>query len=347
MLSFKLHQVAVEFLDNVDKAQPFLKPLSIIVGHAVNAQAYIVQLSEGGQNIVTSSQTLHSHYAQLASVLSQHVNLQKFFASLEFTKSMLNSANTCLRGNDIAITALQKKIDDVGEKFGIYMVNQTPRNAVELMRIAEDTLQSFESFSNFLSLIKDNLENQEILPEHNSEISLIIPSVIGFKEFIDKLQAFYQAYDELCQILNISLHDFPLTLVKIESGSLWIKAFGESRVITMILEFITALVRYIHRNFTKEGKIESIPRKVESIEEIIKLRKQLERMGIDCSDIDDNIKKCTLTLSGSLSQLLDGQPSIVLNGKTYSVGNELNQASISNQSQMRLIEDSSNISGKE
>jgi hypothetical protein len=66
-----------------------------------------------------------------------------------------------------------------------------------------------------------------------------------------------------------------------EVGSLWLKIFGESKVIALLTRLIETGAGYLYRRFTTEGKIASIPRQVESVEAILRLTETLQEMGID------------------------------------------------------------------
>jgi hypothetical protein len=117
----------------------------------------------------------------------------------------------------------------------------------------------------------------------------------------------------------VSKSQYPLQVIKIESGSLWIKLFGESKVITLLTSLIESAAKFFYRNFTNEGKITSLPRNVEAIEAILSLTKKLEAEGIDTSATKDNLQKAAVKISAQLNELLLKEPSIEVDGKKYSV----------------------------
>jgi hypothetical protein len=101
-----------------------------------------------------------------------------------------------------------------------------------------------------------------------------------------------------------------------------VKIFGESKVIDFIINMMDRTINYIHRNYTLEGKIESFPRKVEKIESVLKLKKELEESGIDTSTMNDQLNKSSVIIAQQLTDLLEYQPIVKINKKLYSVGDE-------------------------
>jgi hypothetical protein len=82
------------------------------------------------------------------------------------------------------------------------------------------------------------------------------------KELIAKLVAVETLYDELSRLLNVSTSEYPLEITKMEVGSWWIKIFGESKIIALLTSLIETWIAYLHRNYTQEGKIQSMPKRL-------------------------------------------------------------------------------------
>jgi hypothetical protein len=127
-------------------------------------------------------------------------------------------------------------------------------------------------------------------------------------------------YEELCRLLDLSPNEYPLEIIKVEVGSLWLRIFGESRVISLISRFIESTASYLYRNFTSEGKLTAIPQKVDVINSILKLSDNLEQSGIDNSVLKENIQQSSIIVAQQLNQLLAGEPVVNVNGEVYSVG---------------------------
>ncbi len=94
----------------------------------------------------------------------------------------------------------------------------------------------------------------------------------------------------------------------------------------MMASFIERSASWAYRNFTTEGKLSGLPRKVDAIDAMLDLTKRLEESDIDVSGMKHNIEKAALTLSKDLATLIDGQPNITVNDEKLSLHDAVNQA---------------------
>lgn len=158
--------------------------------------------------------------------------------------------------------------------------------------------------------------------EGNSELSISFSWTRDYQQLIAKLISISNLYSEVCTLLNISTSEYPMKVIRAEYGSLWLRLFGESKVITLLTTMIESGVSYLHRTFTNEGKVEAIPKKVSAVEEILQLSVKLEEAGIDTVAMKENIQKSAVIISRELNTLLLREPNVTINGKTYSVSQE-------------------------
>ncbi|WP_122468922.1 hypothetical protein [Pseudomonas viridiflava] len=66
-----------------------------------------------------------------------------------------------------------------------------------------------------------------------------------------------------------------------------------------------------------------IPQKVEAIDELLGLTSRLHPAGIDTSEMDEHISKSAMVLATELSNLLDKQTNVTINGESISAGADL------------------------
>ena len=90
--------------------------------------------------------------------------------------------------------------------------------------------------------------------------------------------------------------------------SLWVDILGYPKIIDLIVSLVNKTIDYFYNNFTAEGKIVSLPRKVEAIEAIIDLRKQLKSLEANTDELDDTINKSSVLIAHRLNDLLLGEP---------------------------------------
>jgi hypothetical protein len=129
-----------------------------------------------------------------------------------------------------------------------------------------------------------------------------------------------------------------LRVIKVESGSLWAKLLGESKVIALMTDLIRSGVGFIYRNFTKEGKLTSIPMSVEEIESVLTLEQRMRESGLDTTDMRESIRISGVVIAKQLNNLLSGEATVTINNQIHSVGSEMEKLFIE-QSKILLLEE--------
>ena len=61
---------------------------------------------------------------------------------------------------------------------------------------------------------------------------------------------------------------------------------------------------YVYRNYTAEGKLKTIPEKIEVVESILELSKKLKLEGQDTEKLDRKIRRSSLLIASELNMLL-------------------------------------------
>ncbi len=220
-----------------------------------------------------------------------------------------------------------RQLHDFSSAYNNYLatLNSVQRESaiIPLTHIATILYGSLSMIRAMFSDIKNRLQEHKPIEENASDLerfSLYMESDIDLEKFAQNLYSIHIIYIELCSLLDISSSDQPLIILKIKSGSSWTDLLGYPPLIKLLVSVIQGAIDYFYRSFTREGKIVSLPRNVEAVEEVIKLRRQLIAMGINTSDIDDQISKSTYVIAEQLNKLLVGEPRISLNGQTFSLG---------------------------
>lgn len=159
--------------------------------------------------------------------------------------------------------------------------------------------------------------------EGEGELSILFPSANDYKSVLACLEAIFAIYSESCTLLEVSASTHPIRIRKIESGSLWVKLFGEPGVLAFMSAFLKASAKYAYRNYTAEGRASVIPKKIEVIEEFFRLSDQLKHRGIDTTQMDEGLQRAAVTLVGQFNSLIEGQQSISINNEEISPVSEL------------------------
>lgn len=284
-------------------------------------------LSEGLQ--IEDYQTSTTYYAEVRSTQEKAGKIvdklktrrpAKILIRLDNLVDDLQELSYSEQGDDLeSFSTIKTKIEHFYEEYEKSINNYTWQQTLKLLEAAKDLHDSILVYRDFVSLLKEDLESAVDVPQDNKVATFFFQSTTEYEEFLNKLIALDRLYSELCLVANVSKSQYPLRVIKVESGSLWIKLFGESKVIALLTSLIESAASFLYRNFTNEGKITSIPRSVEAIESVLSLTKKLEAEGIDVSASKDNLQKAAVIMSAQLNKLLLKEPSIEVDGKKYSV----------------------------
>lgn len=209
-------------------------------------------------------------------------------------------------------------------------------SSYKLMRIANDIKQKLSAIDDFVAGFINFFANESEIKEGNKELSLYFSTTLKYNEVIEKLSSIQGLYNEFSRLLNVSVSEYPLEIAKLEIGSWWIKIFGESKVIALITTLTEKSVSYLHRNYTTEGKINTISNKVEAVEELLSLSKLLKENGIDTKTLDNNIKHSSVLVAKLLNTLLVGEPNVKVNDKKFYIGEKLDDKLLQERKTLQL-----------
>lgn len=324
MHSFELQRKIKHFFAERENFQPFIAGLSILVKSAEGMGPHLRGVARGGQGITQSAANLHEHLGQVQKSTSDIINRQ-FFRALEIFQKSIEQ----LRANNVSQTSLINDLNSEVEEFATlydaFLSRKTGEHAVPLILAARDLYAKIETLFDSLQLVEEAIGAYDVPGSSEAPLALLLPAHLDLAEFARKLLALQALYSELCMLLSVSENAHPLRISKIESGSLWAKVFGQSRVIGLMASFVEQTASWLYRSYTTEGKIASVPQKVESIDALLNLTERLAAAGIDTSEMKEHIGKSAVAISKSLAEIMDGQPSVTVNEMTLSVGSELNK----------------------
>jgi hypothetical protein len=177
------------------------------------------------------------------------------------------------------------------------------------------TLENFEAQTQLT--ISKLLPQAEYDHSELEQLSLFLNSDYLYAEVVEKLEAIRQIYSEVCQLLEISETDFPLRVIKIETGSLHIGILGNSEVIKFLTSCIRDVVDFFYRKHTSEGKLAEIPKNAQAIEAVLHLQQKLDEAGIDTTEMKEQLQKSGITLGHRLNYLFSGESKVTVNGKQF------------------------------
>lgn len=340
MQSFEFQRTIERFFGESEKFQPFITVVSELAKAADGMTDFIKRISLGGSSQNDGAAHLHNHLARVHQATSS-ISQRQFFKALEHFQSALSQFQPAQSQNSDLIPDLRHEIERFSDLYDVFITNGSGVNALPVILAARDLNNKFLTLMGSLQMVDEFVGNHDIAGSAEAALAIWLPAHFDLGDFARRLLAVQGLYSELCMLLSVSESEHPLRVSKIESGSLWAKLFGESRVIGLLVSFVQATASWMYRNFTAEGKVSAIPLKIEAIDALLGLTSRLKEAGINTSEMEAHIEKSAFKISRDLTALLDGQASITVNDKTISAGAELTKA-ISQQAMTPRIGSSGN-----
>lgn len=306
----------------------------------------IIPLSESGGS--TSDQDKINSFRSKANSLhsiTRLVSARKLF--IEIARLEEKISITLINGLNQAecIEEFKRELDSFAEAYNSYTVYNNSANALILLKSANSLKISMNNIYGFLDYFRKNTSVRTIL-DNEAEFTLLLSGDSNLKDFAKKLIGLESLYSEICYALGISIAQYPSRISKIESGSIWIAIFGNSKAIEFMTSLMKVAIDYFHGSHTIDGKISSIPKQIKSLDSILDFTKKLKESGADVKDINEGLAKITFTITNNLNELLSGQPLVQINGEDFSVATKIQKLLLDNNSSKR-IEYTENNSNKD
>lgn len=234
----------------------------------------------------------------------------------------------------VMVKALDRFID-VYESFINEPGTYTTWALVEAGSYLYTVLNTFQLFASFVVI---QLEPTTDTEPGLKELSIFMSYATGYDDVVTKLLALGEIHTELCNLLGVSTSETKLEIRKIESGSLWISVLGNALIIGFIISLIKSAISFIHRNYTREGRIAFIPRELEAADNVLQFTKMAQEAGLDVTASKENVQKALFNISSKLNDLVADQPSLEVNGEVHSVAQAQDERYL-RESKRLLLED--------
>lgn len=304
---------------------------------SVNLQIedHLVGIAEGGSKIQEKAGTLHTVISSLPRI-TRNLSARQLFREIDRLTHRLTDALTGDQIDPAYVVVFTDQLESFAEAYNIYVAHPTGTNALPLLRVSRSVKQALSDFQGLLEFVHSVSAGEAKALSNETEFSLVLSNVNGLRDFAIKLEALQDLYAELCLLLGVSMASQPLRVGKIESGSLWTRLFGDTRVVGLMISLVESAVRYLHRNFTTEGKIAAIPKKVESLDAILDFSNRLKESGANVEELQQTLAKSAVSITNSLNELIANQPVVEVNGNILSIGHEVQRALLQHESKQKI-----------
>lgn len=226
----------------------------------------------------------HQLFVSNVKVVTQQANWGDMFVGLNrYLETVRSAKNRGLppRFIQTRITDLSLELKEIWQSLNdlIHRPNSFPliTKIFDHVDRIDKIFVEIQHFNDFLlnaeKIIDEKQQPGENCSSLNLEFSHEIKTVADLNFKLNSLQVIYS---ETCLLFGINEKQFPLVLSKAESGSLWCKVFGESKVIEFMSWFLKNSIRFLHRKFTIEGQLQRIPMAINTLDSELQLLKKLK-----------------------------------------------------------------------
>jgi hypothetical protein len=200
--------------------------------------------------------------------------------------------------------------------FEHYLRAPSATGSLHLFQVARDLSAALQVSQDLIDTLTATISHVSPTPSSQQTLELFLTNPSRISEIRSKLKALEQLYCLTAEILDVSPAEFPLTITHLEVGSLWIKLFGQSKVISMVTKFIEATVAFGYRNWTDEGRISALPKKIEAVEAVLEFSKRLEDAGLNTDELRGRVQRAAIQIADQLNDLLEGERDVEVNGRS-------------------------------
>jgi hypothetical protein len=335
MTNYEIVKILQEFRVQIREHYAILAQLRMAAGDLDSVMEPIGGIAafdgKQGNHLSILQDRLHLLHAKLTLI-----STREFFENTMELAMLLENVMVAIPSFQGPVLKLVTDLNELQDFYDKYTRNHSTENVFRAVTKAQKFTEALDLFEMLVDATCLSLIEGDESPDDSKTLSIYLPATLNFQEFISRLNLINLIYDELCQIFDVSISEHPLKIIKVESGSLWVKIFGSSKVIALMDDILRGFAKYIHRNYTKEGKIAAIPTTLKTMDEVLSFSNKLQAAGVDVTEIHEQLAKGALVMTKSVNLLYSNQPSVVINGETVSLAADSNRTSIEHRNIPRL-----------
>jgi hypothetical protein len=316
------------FLNTLNDRREVLEASGIYIFDFDNTPVDVSRFVGEHQNKISSMTREIKQGLRPGSVFAGIRRLGDIFKKIE---QGLNQKENCLKN-------IKCQLDYFEAVYEGFIDQYSPHVTIKLLNAATDLYHSLQSIESIFSLIYMSLQNHYELDQSQGLLSLWLDAGLTYRDFIKKLETIQNIYSRLCTLALIDEEEFPLGIVKIESGSLFVKVFGEPKIIGLMISLIQDTIGFMYRNNTKEGKIESINRKTGVLNSLLTARENLVAAGLPVEEFDRQLAQSAVFMAREFNCLLTDTSEININGEVMRLPTVTDDQKLLGSSERYLLE---------
>lgn len=146
-------------------------------------------------------------------------------------------------------------------------------------------------------------------------IEIFVDSDQTSAEIRQKLQALEDMYSALADALDVDEDRYPLKILNLAVGTWWVEAAGELGIIRFLRRILVEPINNTRNAVTREGKAKSIPQKLDTVRLFLELSDEMEKRGLDASELRMKAQMAAERLADSYTSLVADEKYLEVDGE--------------------------------
>lgn len=274
------------------------------------------------QNITNVNDIIISFVNSFKSKIQPRICINEIDSALKICSELQN--NGFIDASN-TVSRFMTLLENFLRSYEIFLTTQSQSNAINFAFDIERLRNHYSKMKTIGKILNSLCDTSDFKEDENNFIVTIgfSKTIVSMSEIATKLSGFECIYNAIAQLIPITNTVNPLRVIKIETGSTWIKALGSKIILPILIEILGHGADYQFDQYIKHQTIVSFEEiDIDSLDKLINLRNKLNNSGFDTSELDAKITIALKVIGRALDDTLKGEPKIQINGQVHSIQQE-------------------------
>ena len=271
------------------------------------------------------SENVHSSLNSASGKLTETINYIKGQAPSRFAPELVALQNSVQKLQDSLSPEDRAPLQRLSQHIASFIRAYDTAIQVQTRGAAIALLSSAASLNNFLDVSRQiaaygraRLSGEVALRKGFDSLILFLDCDNEANSVAERIAGLSEVYERVCLLLEVHTSEYPLTIQHGEFGSLFLKVVGNGEVIKLLSALLSRALQFVYR-YSAQGKLDSLPRRADDVERILKLRDELAARGLKSEQLDRTLMEATVTIAGGMTKLLQRTMKVRIDGEVREV----------------------------
>lgn len=274
------------------------------------------------------NQSAENANALTSTVSSSVVQLRQLHPSLTFKalhsaeSDVLNLMESMPPESRKPFENLLSAIEEFDEAFSDWLGKNDVATGVHALDVGADLFRELEAVRGGISALVKSPEELAPLSAGEEVLTLELAGEHTISNISQILHGIQESYSALSHLADVSEAEYPLRVLRLETGSLWVQIAGNKTVIGALATFIGSTAKFLFDRFRSTGKV---PKGTEQLKTLLEIRERMAAHGLNTTLADQELEAVYVKLARNLARIVGAAPQVEVNGEVISVSKELEE----------------------